>query len=102
MNKHTKSPWVRWSDGIYGGDIIEMMRGRIVGGTRICTLPEEDEYDEDEDEEHAANEALILSAPDYFEAVEQMIANEQCGGDGWWAGWDAIKAAHAKAKGGAL
>ena len=31
-----------------------------------------------------------------------MIANEQCGGDGWWAGWDAIKAAHAKAKGGAL
>lgn len=99
MTKHTPGPWVRWDDGVYGGDIVERTPGSITGGTRICTLPDEYEYDEEEEDEHAANEHLISAAPDYFDAVEKMLANEQCGGDGWWKGWDAIKAAHAKARG---
>lgn len=99
MNGHTPGPWVRWGDGVYGGDIEEITPGRIVGGFGICELPAEHEIDEDNEAEHIANEALILAAPDYFDAVEQMLANEQRGGDGWWEGWDAIKTAHAKAKG---
>ena len=41
----------------------------------------------------------VESAPDYAAGVEQMLLNEQCGGDGWWAGWDMVKAAHFKAIG---
>ena len=27
-------------------------------------------------------------------AVEQMLAYEQAGGDGWWRGWEMLKAAY--------
>jgi hypothetical protein len=40
---------------------------------------------------------LIAVAPSYFEAVEQMLAYEDAGGDGWWKGWEVLKAAHARA-----
>lgn len=46
-------------------------------------------------DEHVA--ALIEAAPDYHEAVEQMLAHEKGGGDGWWKGFEMLKAAHAKA-----
>lgn len=26
--------------------------------------------------------------------VEQMLAHEQAGGDGWWTGWEMLKAAY--------
>lgn len=32
-------------------------------------------------------------------AVEQMLAHEDDGGDGWWKGWGMLKAAHSRAKG---
>jgi len=28
---------------------------------------------------------------DMKDGAEQMLANEQCGGDGWWKGWEKIK-----------
>lgn len=28
--------------------------------------------------------------------VEQMLANEQAGGDGWWKGWEMLKAAYSE------
>ena len=46
-----------------------------------------------------ANAFLVAAAPDYFAGVEQMLLHEQCGGDGWWKGWEMLKAAHAKATG---
>ncbi len=46
-----------------------------------------------------ANARVIIAAPDYYAAVEQMLANENCGGDGWREGFGQLKAAHAKAKG---
>ena len=45
------------------------------------------------------NANLIAAAPDYDAGVEQMLAYEQAGGDGWWKGWEMLKAAHAKARG---
>lgn len=30
-------------------------------------------------------------------AVDQMRAHEDAGGEGWWKGWEMLKAAHAKA-----
>jgi hypothetical protein len=42
---------------------------------------------------------LIEAAPDYAAGVEKMLHNEQCGGDGWWGGWEMLKAAHLKAIG---
>jgi hypothetical protein len=30
----------------------------------------------------------------YRAGVEQMLAYEQAGGDGWWKGWDMLKAAY--------
>jgi hypothetical protein len=42
---------------------------------------------------------LIEAAPDYAEGVRQMLVNEQHGGDGWWAGWETLKAAHLKGTG---
>src|SRR5690606_38413423 len=48
------------------------------------------------------NARLIAAAPDYFDGVEEMLMHEDCGGDGWWCGWQKVVAAHAKAKGGAL
>jgi hypothetical protein len=47
----------------------------------------------------AANARLIAAAPEYAAGVEQMLAHEQAGGEGWWAGWEMLKAAHAKAEG---
>ncbi len=46
-----------------------------------------------------ADRRLIAAAPDYAAGMEQMLVNEDCGGDGWWKGWEMLKAAHAKAKG---
>jgi hypothetical protein len=46
-----------------------------------------------------ADARLIAVSPSYFEAVEQMLAYEDAGGDGWWKGWEMLKAAHAGAKG---
>lgn len=37
----------------------------------------------------------------YAAAVEQMLAYEDAGGDGWWKGWDMLKAAHQAAASGA-
>lgn len=51
--------------------------------------------------ERDANARLIAAAPDYFDGVERMLAFETSGGDGWWKAWEMVKAAHAKAKGGA-
>lgn len=42
---------------------------------------------------------LIAAAPDYAAAVEQMLAHEESGGDGWWRGWEMLRAAHGKAGG---
>ena len=30
----------------------------------------------------------------YREAVEQMLTYEQTGGDGWWKGWEMLKAVY--------
>jgi len=43
-----------------------------------------------------ADAFLIAAAPDFAAGVAQMLANEDCGGDGWWKGWDMLKAAYAK------
>lgn len=39
------------------------------------------------------------AASDYHAAAEQMLAHEQGGGDGWWKGFEMLKAAHTKATG---
>ena len=51
----------------------------------------------DEDKTQQANALLIAAVPDYAAAAEQMITHEQAGGDGWWKGFEMLKAAHAKA-----
>lgn len=48
-------------------------------------------------DEIEANARLITAAPDYYQAVEQLLAHYQAGGDGWWKGIEMLKAAHAKA-----
>lgn len=40
---------------------------------------------------------LLDRIEEYAAAVEQMLAHEQSGGDGWWKGFEMLKAAHAKA-----
>ena len=48
----------------------------------------------------AENERLqseLATSPNYRGAVEQMLAHEQSGGDGWWKGWGLLKAAHQRA-----
>lgn len=49
-----------------------------------------------------ANARLIACAPDFAAAAEQMMAHEDAGGDGWWIGYEMLKAAYAKALGRAL
>ena len=46
-----------------------------------------------------ADAHLIAAAPDMAVGIAQMLAHEDAGGDGWWAGWDKCKAALAKARG---
>ena len=48
---------------------------------------------------HEPDMRLLTAAPDYFDGVAQMLLNEDSGGDGWWKGWEMLKAAHAKAQG---
>ena len=47
--------------------------------------------------EMEANAKLISAAPDFVAGIEQMLAYEQAGGEGWWKGWEMLKAAYAKA-----
>lgn len=42
---------------------------------------------------------LIAAARDFAAAAEQMIAHEQSGGDGWWNGFEMLKAAYTRATG---
>lgn len=60
---------------------------------------EADEHRHNRTDPFEANARLIAAAPDYDAGVEQMLAYEQAGGDGWWKGWEMLKAAHAKARG---
>lgn len=41
---------------------------------------------------------LLAGYEEFLKATELMLANEDCGGDGWWAGWDAIKRAYSKSR----
>jgi hypothetical protein len=54
-----------------------------------CSFPEE-----------AVEPLMVIAAAffEYREAVEQMLAYEQAGGDGWWKGWDRLKSIQAKGK----
>ncbi len=36
----------------------------------------------------------VARVEQYRAGVEQMLAYEQAGGDGWWKGWDMLKAAY--------
>lgn len=40
---------------------------------------------------------LIATSPDFAAGVEVMITHEESGGDGWWRGWEMLKAAYRKA-----
>lgn len=47
----------------------------------------------------AEQDRLFAAAPYYRSAVQQMLNNEDCGGDGWWRAWEQLKHAHAMAMG---
>lgn len=66
-------------------------------GNTVCFMAWSGDPENNEAHEEAAR--LIAVAPDYAAAAEQMIAHEQAGGDGWWKGFEMLKAAHAKANG---
>jgi hypothetical protein len=100
--KHTPGPWGHNADtptfdgatldvaifighGSGKGGEIAMLRHDPGDGLDVTT------------EESKANARLIAVSPSYFEAVEQMLAYEDAGGDGWWKGWEMLKAAHARA-----
>lgn len=42
---------------------------------------------------------LFAASHDYAAAVQQMLFNEDAGGEGWWKGWEMLKAAHSRATG---
>lgn len=115
QERHTPGPW-----SIHNTD----WRGKPTGGKLYISGNPQEAFDEDDDEDEddgtvvvtsvcivegnrtskqttLANARLIAASPGYFAGVEKMLANEQCGGDGWWEGWEMLKAAHAKAKEGA-
>jgi hypothetical protein len=93
MAEHTPGPW---STRVVRGRAIEI--GPTLGPPNDCFMPVchiRSAGDEDK-----ANARLIATAPNYWAGVEQMLANEDRGGDGWWKGWEMLKAAHAKTTGG--
>lgn len=47
--------------------------------------------------EHVANGKLIAASPEFAAGIEMMITHEEGGGDGWWRGWQMLKAAYRKA-----
>lgn len=64
--------------------LIEIARGTGPRGTRAVL-------------ESAAKS--LIQAEEARSAFEQMVENEEGGGDGWWKGWEMLKAAHAKTSG---
>lgn len=87
--KHTPGPWELSGDGIFAVSVLNarVRLADIVFHNRLNRI------------DAKANGLLIAAAPDYAAAVEQMLAHEQSGGDGWWKGFEMLKAAHAKAMG---
>jgi hypothetical protein len=103
MNEHTEGPWevVPNHDAYVKRPGLVQHRIDQVGGLSglavalvIADCPSLTETGQAE-----ANARLMAASPNYYEAMETMLANKQCGGDGWREGWDALKVAHARAKG---
>lgn len=42
---------------------------------------------------------MAAIGPEFFAGVRQMLTYEQAGGDGWWKGWEMLKAAYLKCGG---
>ena len=81
--KHTPGPWV--------------IAPHTTVNKEFTVGPAIMDYDDVDHDQQEANARLIAASPDYAAAVEQMLAHEQAGGDGWWKGFEMLKAAHAKA-----
>ncbi len=101
---HTPGPWVYIPPRPYDGDDEDLLGsfytpGGIEGadGNPVCIFG--DYSGSATMFENPANPHLIAGAPDYAAGVERMLAHESSGGDGWWSGWEMLKAAHAKATG---
>jgi len=90
--QHTPRPWVvcagKYSCVIRIGQAVISAPYQPPHGRGRCAVQE-------------ADARLIAAAPDYFDAVERMLAFETAGGDGWWKAWEMVKAAHTAAKVGA-
>lgn len=93
MSKHTPGPWVVDRNHYGTAFGVAPAKGRRHDLDMICDIYKNHHGDTE------ANTILISAAPDYYAGVELMLANEQCGGDDWWRGWEMVKAAHAKAEG---
>ena len=93
MMKHTEGPW-EWN--VEDGS-IESSRGGGIAFVHphgnINTIARTGE------QYSHADARLISASPDFFAACETMLVNEQCGGDGWWKGFEMLKAAYVKAGG---
>ena len=89
--KHTPGPWTVSPSARASTltRIFSVNEERLVASASGPGLSESGEAE--------ANARLIAASPDYAAAVEQMLAHEQAGGDGWWKGFEMLKAAHAKA-----
>jgi hypothetical protein len=94
--KHTPGPWRAGYASEMERAVQMLVRAeQIDGQPYVAVVPSRGIGDHS----HMANARLIAAAPDYFEGVQKMLDNEQCGGSGWWEGFEMLKAAHRKAMG---
>ena len=103
--KHTPGPWEFVPGNEHHGPYVTSEFGNTICDCYTMTEPGVLSADKTRrpvpflHEMAEPNARLIAASPDFAAGVEQMLAHEQAGGDGWWKGWDMLKAAYAKAKG---
>lgn len=95
---HTPGPWIVTTCCDYWVEPESAPDGDEFHGIAHCGDIDWPGY-RDKQHEWEANARLISASPDFAAGVEQMLAYEQAGGDGWWKGWEMLKAAYRKAIG---
>jgi hypothetical protein len=98
MAQITPGPWAVLKGAAEGDDMrcaVVVERGKMQ--YLLATVENGAPGDFCETEE--ANATAIAAIPDFMEAAAMMTAAEDSGGDLWWRGFNALKAAYKKAGG---